>query len=233
MSRLRIIEAGDAALVVELGDRIDVGLNARTVALADALSREPVAGMRDVVPTFASVTVYFDPLATDVEALSARITALGAAASGAVVDASRAVVDVPVCYGGDLGPDLPDVARLAGVTEAEVIERHSAREYRVFMIGFVPGFAYLGVVDSAIAVPRRSEPRTRVPAGSVAIAGELTGIYPSETPGGWHVIGRTPFSPFALDRTPPCLLRAGDTVRFHAVDRDTFARSGARGAASR
>jgi inhibitor of KinA len=233
MNPVHIVEAGDAALVVEFGDRIDAALNARTIGLADALKREAFTGVRDIVPAFASVTVYFDPLGTDVEALTHHLSSLGSVDGDLPAPGPRAVVDVPVCYGGDLGPDLPEVARVAGVSEADVIAMHVAREYRVFMLGFVPGFAYLGVVNPLIAVPRRTDPRTRVQAGSVAIAGELTGIYPSDTPGGWHVIGRTPMKPFVLDRAQPCAFRAGDAVRFHQVDRVAFERASASGVAAR
>lgn len=233
MNHVRIVEAGDAAFVVEFGDRVDAALNARTVAMADALRRDAFAGVRDIVPAFASVTVYFDPLVTDVEALTHRLSSLSSADGDLPTAGPRAVVDVPVCYGGDLGPDLPDVARVAGVSEADVIAMHVAREYRVFMLGFVPGFAYLGVVNPLIAVPRRTDPRSRVHAGSVAIAGELTGIYPSDTPGGWHVIGRTPMKPFVLDRAQPCVFRAGDAVRFHQMDRIAFERASASGVSTR
>lgn len=222
MASFRIIEAGDAALVVEMGSGISAALNQKAVALADALAHERVPGVRDIVPTFASVTVYFDPLTTNVEALSGRLAVLAELSRAATVDEPTAIRDIPVCYGGDLGPDLPEVGRRANVAEADVIERHSARVYRVFMLGFLPGFAYLGIVDPAIAIPRRREPRARVPAGSVAIAGELTGIYPSDSPGGWHVIGRTPVRPFVHDRTPPSLFRPGDVVRFRPITRDAF-----------
>ena len=136
-----------------------------------------------------------------------------------------ATIDVPVCYGGDFGPDLADVAALGGCTEDEVVRLHSGTEYRVYVVGFVPGFAYMGVVDDRLALPRRAAPRTRVPAGSVAIAAGQTGIYPMETPGGWHLLGRTPIRPFDPGRAEPVLFRPGDRVRFHAIDRETFERS--------
>ena len=126
---------------------------------------------------------------------------------------------MPVCYGGGLGPDLSAVAAFGGVTEAEVATLHSSRPYRVFMLGFVPGFAYMGTVDQRIAAPRLASPRTRVPAGSVAIAGEQTGIYPMDTPGGWLLIGRTTVKPFDPARPRPFLFKAGDLVQFYAVDR--------------
>src|SRR5205085_2714296 len=127
-------------------------------------------------------------------------------------------IQIPVTYGGEFGPDLAEVARFAGATEDEVVRLHTADTYRVFMLGFVPGFAYMGTVNRRIAVPRRQAPRTAVAAGSVGIAGQQTGIYPSETPGGWQVIGRTAVRPFDLARPEACLFKAGDTVRFVSVD---------------
>lgn len=224
MSDLRIVAAGDAALVAEFGDRIDVALNARATALADRLARAFVHGVRDIVPTFTSVAVYFDPLVTDVERLRQRMSDLAAEPESARTDVPRPPVVVPVCYGGEFGPDLRDVATFAGLSEAETVERHTAASYRVFMLGFMPGFAYLGGVDPRIAAPRRQTPRTRVPAGSVGIAGPQTGIYPRDTPGGWQIVGRTPLTIFAADRDPPCLFKAGDTVRFQPITPTDFAR---------
>jgi len=132
---------------------------------------------------------------------------------------------VPVCYGGDLGPDLAAVAAQAGCSEDEVIDLHTTQDYRVFVVGFVPGFAYMGPVNPRLALPRRSNPRTRVPAGSVAIAAGQTGIYPVETPGGWHLIGRTRVQPFDETRAEPALFRPGDRVVFRSITRDEFDRS--------
>jgi inhibitor of KinA len=141
------------------------------------------------------------------------------------VDTAGARIEVPVCYGGELGPDLPWVAAQLGCAEADVIALHASREYRVFVVGFVPGFAYMGPVDPRLALARRSNPRTRVPAGSVAIAAGQTGIYPMETPGGWHLLGRTTVRPFDASRVEPVLFRPGDRVTFRSITRDEFDRS--------
>ena len=221
MSIPRIVSAGDAALVVEFDARIDPAVNARAIALAEAIQSAGLAGVRDVVPTYRSVAVYFDPLRTDYNALVRRVEQ-DALAPQAAPAAARTPVRIPVCYGGALGPDLPGVAAFAGISEPEVIRAHSAGTYRVFMLGFVPGFAYMGIVDARIAMPRHATPRVRVPRGSVAIAGVQTGIYPTETPGGWQLIGRTPLAPFDSQRAEPFLLQAGDAVQFHAISREEF-----------
>ena len=218
-----MVEAGDSALVVEFEERIDPALNARVVALADRLRVEPIAGVRDVVPTFRSLAVYFDPLRTSYDALVARLER-EAAAPDPPPRPRLDVIRVPVCYGGEFGPDLADVARSAGMTESVVVDLNTAPTYLVFMLGFAPGMAYLGVVDGRIAAPRRETPRLRVPRGSVGIAGAQTGIYPAETPGGWQVIGRTPLRPFDLMRPAPFLMKAGDLVSFVAIDRAEFDR---------
>ncbi len=186
----RILPAGDAALVVELPERIDAELNAWCVALSRALVFRLGTIVRDVVVGYCSVTVYFDPLRVDAAWLEREVAA--SAGDVDVEDAPKGpLIEVPVCYGGDAGPDLADVAAFAACSEAEAIELHAGREYRVYMVGFVPGFAYMAEVEPRIAAPRRASPRTAVPAGSVAIAGGQTGIYPAVTPGGWNIIGRT------------------------------------------
>ena len=214
----RVVHAGDSVVVAELEDRVDERVNGRAVRLASAIARADLRGVRDIVPTYRSVAVYYDPLRIDFARLSDLLT-LEAAAAG-VDDASRrhhrSPVRVPVRYGGADGPDLAAVAAFANVSEAEVIARHTARVYRVFMMGFLPGFPYMGTVDPTIAAPRRASPRLRVPSGSVGIAGSQTGIYPVESPGGWQLIGRTPLRPFDLSRADPFLLEAGDDVEFVA-----------------
>jgi KipI family sensor histidine kinase inhibitor len=217
----RIVPAGDSALVVEFDERIDPLVNARTVACADAVQAAGIAGVRDVVPSYRSVAIYFDPLRTNYDALLATLETQ-AAHPAAEAQASREPIRIPVCYGGDFGPDLPQVAAFAKLTEDEVVRIHTSATYRVFMVGFVAGFAYMGIVDERIAMPRHSTPRVRVPLGTVGIAGVQTGIYPAETPGGWQLIGRTPVKPFDASRTEPFLMKAGDAVTFYTITRTDF-----------
>ena len=211
-----IRDAGDAALLLELDAVIDPIVNARAIGIANAVAAARVAGVRDVVPTYRSVAVHFDPLHTDVDELRACV---GRFAHEKPMAREGALIEVPVVYGGDEGPDLHEVATIAGISEHEVVSRHGAPEYRVFMLGFLPGFPYLGIVDAAIAVPRKATPRSMVPAGSVGIAGKQTGIYPRQSPGGWQVIGRTPLQLFDPSRDPAALFAPGDRVRFVAEPR--------------
>lgn len=218
----RIVAAGDACVLLQFDERIAPEVNARAVAAAAMLHRAAVPGVRDIVPTFRSLAVHFDPLQTQYDALMEAVReAARVAPAGEQLHAS-AVTRIPVCYGGEFGPDLHEVARFAGVSEDAVVDLHCGASYRVFMLGFMPGFAYLGTVPDPIAAPRRRSPRARVVAGSVGIAGAQTGVYPADTPGGWQLIGRTPVRMFDVSRPEPCLLAPGDTVRFHAVDRATY-----------
>ena len=217
----RIVPAGDSAVIAEFDARIDPVINARAIALADALQRANLPGVRDIVPTYHSVAVYFDPLRTDYDALL-QLLQTGAEAKGNATGADRDVIRIPVCYGGEFGPDLEEVAAFAKASAGDVVAIHAAATYRVFMVGFVAGFAYLGTVSERIAMPRHATPRVRVPLGSVGIAGVQTGIYPAETPGGWRLIGRTPLKPFDPDRAEPFLMRAGDAVQFYAISRTEY-----------
>jgi inhibitor of KinA len=223
VSDFRIVPAGDSAIVVEFEERIDPVINARAIRLAEAIEGEAIAGVRDIVPTYRSVAVHFDPLRTDYDRL---LTALRehAGRPPQAASAPRPPIRIPVCYGGELGPDLPVVARFGNVSEAEAIRIHIHTVYRVFMLGFVPGFAYMGIVDARIAAPRHPTPRIRVPSGAVGIAGVQTGIYPAETPGGWQLIGRTRVKPFDPARRDPFPLKAGDAVQFYAIDRVEYDR---------
>ncbi|MCC7179230.1 MAG: 5-oxoprolinase subunit PxpB [Acidobacteria bacterium] len=211
---MRIRHAGDAMLLVELEQVIDPVVNQRAIELGRLLRARDVPGVRDIVPGYCSLGIHFDPLRTDLVALERAIRE-DASVAGRVVSLPEPVVhEIPVVYGGAVGPDLQAVADFAGCSPAEVIERHAAVTYRVYMLGFVPGFAYLGRVNASIAAPRRRVPRDVVPAGSLGIAGEQTGVYPAATPGGWQIIGRTSVVMFDAARTPASLLAPGDLVHF-------------------
>lgn len=214
----RIRDAGDSAMLLEWEDMIDSRINARAIAVAAAIRSASLPGVRDVIATYRSVAVFFDALKAEPGALRRSLTQLSDAPLEIVAGRT---IEVPVAYGGEAGPDLETVADWAHLSASDVIERHTHTEYRVFMLGFLPGFAYLGSVDDRIAAPRRETPRLRVPAGSVGIAGRQTGIYPRESPGGWQVIGRTSLRVFDPDSVPAARLTPGDVVRFvPAPDQD-------------
>src|SRR6267143_1126403 len=212
MTKVRTHPLGDTALLAELGTRIDTALNTRAIALANALRKR--RDVRQAVAGYASVTVHFDPDQTTHDALAAAIQRL-ASTRPPMAEPGR-LHRIPVVYDG---PDLEAVAAILGLTPAQIAEIHSKPIYRVFLVGFVPGWAYLGPLPQELELPRRHVPRTQVPAGSVAIAGRQSGIYPLPTPGGWHLIGRTSVKLFLPDRDPPCLFRAGDRVKFFASNR--------------
>ena len=218
---VRVAAAGDSALVAEFPGRIDPEINERASALAQRLRWRWGAILRDVVVGYCTVTVYFDPLRVDAPWLESEIHA-AAGPSRQAMRTGKAVIEIPVCYEGDLAPDLGDVAAFGGCSTEEVVALHTSRIYRVYMVGFIPGFAYLAEVDSRIAAPRRATPRTAVPAGAVAIAGGQTGIYPAMTPGGWNIIGRTARRPFDPMRPDPFLFEVGAEVRFRPVSRAEF-----------
>ncbi len=203
----------DDAWLLRFGDRIDVALNTRVHAVAARLRRRKPSWLRDLVPAYASLGVFFDP-AADSERVREQLEALLAADGDDAAEYTPRTIDIPVIYGGDHGPDLVDSAAELGLSPTQLIQRHSAAVYTVAMIGFAPGFPYLIGLDPTLSLPRLATPRARVPAGSIAIGGAQTGIYPRESPGGWRLIGRTAQSLFDPQREPPTLLQAGDRVRF-------------------
>jgi KipI family sensor histidine kinase inhibitor len=211
--------AGDTMLLVEWEQVIDPVVNQRAIDLAGRLQSRIGRVVRDIVPGYCSLAVHFDPLHTDVAALERVIREEAVKVRDRVDPSGGRVVEIAVSYGGQNGPDLENVAQFAECSEAEVIARHTNRTYRVYMLGFVPGFAYMGRVDASIAAPRHRVPRERVPAGSVGIAGEQTGVYPISTPGGWQLIGRTNEIMFDATRSPASLLQPGDLVRFVPTSR--------------
>ncbi len=208
--------ASDQSLLVTLGDRIALETHHRIRKLLKLLEDEPIPEIRNLHPAYCSLLINFNPCLTThgqlEQALLARIPRIE---SLLLPPANR--VEIPVCYGGEFGPDLPGVAQLHGLTQDEIIRIHSSAIYHVYFLGFVPGFAYLGGLHESIATPRLDSPRKRVEPGSVGIAGQQTGVYPFPTPGGWRVIGRTPIALFHPGRTNMSLLALGDEVRFRAV----------------
>jgi len=221
---VRILPTGDRAFVVELGEVIDPELNARVRALAHAVWESFREEIVEVVPTYRSFLVVHDPLRSEREGLVARIMAVAEDLEHrpATTETSR-LVHLPACYGGTFGPDLEDVARHARLSPEEVIAIHSGATYLVYMLGFTPGFPYLGGMPPAIATPRLETPRQRVEGGFVGIGGQQTGIYPIESPGGWRLIARTPVRLFDPESSSPFLLAAGDRLRFEPVTKEEWA----------
>jgi KipI family sensor histidine kinase inhibitor len=209
----------DDALLLQLGDRIDPATNARVHALCERIHAQRPVWLRDLVPAYASVGAFFDPLMIEADVASRWLRAQLDEVQADVASQRHArTVEIPVTYGGEAGPDLESAATELGMTPAQFIQRHAAGEYTVAMIGFAPGFPYLLGLDPALALPRLATPRTAVPAGSVGIGGAQTGIYPRESPGGWRLIGRTSLTLFDPAGESPALLAPGDRVRFVAVD---------------
>ena len=216
----RFLRSGDTALVVEFGDSIDRDISARVLSLAGLIEAEAIPGVVEVVPTFRSLMVHYEPLALPHADLERRL--------GPLIE--RITVEerpgrrwrIPACYDAEAGPDLAYVAERTGLSVAQVIERHSATEFHVYMMGFLPGFPYMGGLPAELELPRRENPRLRVPSGSLAIAMTMTIIYSLESPGGWHLLGRTPVLMWDPRRTEPTLLAAGDKVTFSPVSRSEY-----------
>lgn len=221
MTRPRVMPSGDTALVIEFGDSIDREINARVIALADRIWMAKIDGIVEMVPTFRSLMVHYDPDLVLFGELAGRIEALLPGLS-AVAHAHRLWV-LPTCFGGEHGPDLEDVAQRTGLRPAEVIATLTAQSYHVYCLGFLPGWPYMGDVPARLSLPRRETPRTRVPMGAVCIAQTMNGIYPLESPGGWHLLGRTPVRMFDVRRRHPVLLSPGDEVRYEPISAAEFA----------
>jgi len=217
----RFLSAGDRALIVEFGDRIDRRLSHDVLRLNATIRSKALSGVVETVPTFRSLMIHFDPLVTTRGDLEHAIRSLLDHDLGQRSEAT--LWRIPVCYEGELAPDLTEVAQLTGLTPGEVVAMHSRTRYHVYMLGFLPGFPYMGDLPVELALPRRADPRLRVPAGSISIATSLTAIYPYESPGGWHLIGLTPIRLFDVGRPRPALFAPGDTVIFKPIDGASFA----------
>ncbi len=225
----RIAPQGDCCLMVEFGQKVDQETNLRARALAQYLIEHPLPGVHDVVPALTTVAIHYRPEAYAEPASSAlpydriAVRVEEVLRKGVEREAQKPRrVEIPVCYGGDFGPDLEEIARARKLTTDEVVAIHSRSPHMVYMLGFAPGFPYIAGLDERLAMPRRATPRLKVPLGTIAIAGGQSVVYTLETPGGWNLIGRTPLRVFTPETEPPCLLRAGDAVHFVPITRAEY-----------
>lgn len=231
---VKMFPIGESGILIEFGTKIHPDIHRRTKALTDYLDEHPFPGMIECVSAFSSVTVFYDPMKVknsqtnyaEKEQLSYKIVKSLLQEILLTLDYSAnnkpKIVEIPVCYGGEFGPDLEYVAEYNKITVDEVIKIHSSGEYLVYMIGFAPGFPYLGGMSEKVSAPRRQSPRMLIPKGSVGIAGMQTGVYPIGTPGGWQLIGRTPLELFHPNECPPSLLKSGDIVKFHPISYEEY-----------
>jgi len=218
----RFLSGGDRAIFVEFGDSIDPDINQRVIDLKLAIEKAGIPGVVESVPSYRSLLVYFEPLQISAPELRETVYRLLQSPIGRELS-KRKLIEIPVVYGGEFGPDLELVAKHNNLSAAEVVQIHSGTRYLIYMIGFMPGFPYLGGMSPKLMTPRKTTPRLKIPAGSVGIASNQTGIYPTESPGGWQIIGRTPLKLFEPTREPPALLQAGDYLTFVRTTPEEFA----------
>lgn len=221
MEAMRILTVGDCAVSVEFGQEISLEINHKVMALKMVLEQKPIRGIVELIPTYCSLLIQYDPMELRYGQLREKLYTL-VNQLDEVEMPPKQVVEIPVAYGGEYGPDLGEVARVHNISEEEVIKLHSEPEYPIYMLGFVAGFPYLGGMNKAIATPRKKSPRLKIEAGSVGIAGEQTGIYSVESPGGWQIIGRTPLKLYDVNRNEPVLLKAGQCIKFKPITKEEF-----------
>lgn len=222
MPNVRFLLTGDTSLSAEFGNEISETINAQIRAFTIALEKSDISGIVELVPTYRSCMIHYDPGAISYAALVKRLEALIGGLDAIEIPPSD-VLEVPVLYGGEeMGPDLAFVAEHAGLSEREVIDLHTSTEYLIYMLGFTPGFTYLGGMSAKLETPRLKQPRVKIPAGSVGIAGKQTGVYPIDSPGGWQLIGRTPVKMYDPNRETPILPKAGQYIKFRAIERTEY-----------
>jgi KipI family sensor histidine kinase inhibitor len=222
-AKARFRTAGDRGLLVEYGDVIDPAVNNKVRSMAIAIEGNPLKGVTEVIPTYRSLLMIYDPVMTDTVELQKSLETLEAHLADIQIPPPR-TVEIPVCYGGEFGPDIDTVAAAHQLSVSEVIDLHCKPEYLIYMVGFTPGFPFLGGLSEKLHTPRLETPRTLVPEGSVGIANNQTGIYPIASPGGWQLIGRTPVKLFAPRRKNPFLYQAGDRIKFNSISVAEYAR---------
>lgn len=223
MPDIRILTAGDSALLIEFGKEINPEINRKITALVQLMREQHIEGIVDVIPAFCSLLINYDPRVLSYEELKERMEHL--LKMETKIEATRKrIFEIPVCYGGEYGPDIENIAEHAGLSVEEVIKIHSSKDYLIYMLGFLPGFTYLGGLDERIYTPRLASPRLKIRAGSVGIGGSQTGIYPLDSPGGWQLMGLTPVRTYDPERQTPILVEAGDYIRFIPIDEEEFLR---------
>ncbi|MBE7005021.1 MAG: 5-oxoprolinase subunit PxpB [Ruminococcaceae bacterium] len=222
MPDVRLLLAGDTALSAEFGNEISEEINAQVRAFTIALKKSEIPGIVELVPTYRACMIHYDPGVISYTALTRQLDGLLSRLDSIEIPPSD-VLEIPVLYGGEeMGPDLAFVAEHTGLSEQEVVELHTSTEYLIYMLGFTPGFTYLGGMSDKLETPRLKQPRVKIPAGSVGIAGKQTGVYPIDSPGGWQLIGRTPVKMYDPNRETPILPKAGQYIKFRAVDRAEY-----------
>lgn len=222
-NKIKLLTAGDSSILLQFGNTIDPAINQKIAATVQLMREQHINGVTDVIPAFCSLLINYDPRVISYEQIKRRMEAL-VKIDVTAGDTRKRVFEIPVCYGGEYGPDIQNIADHAGLSVEEVIQIHTSRDYLIYMLGFLPGFTYLGGLDERIHTPRLANPRIRIPAGSVGIGGSQTGIYPMDSPGGWQLMGMTPVKTYDPDREVPILVEAGDYIRFVAIDEDEFHR---------
>ena len=218
----KILAAGDSSLLIEFEQTISPEVNAKISSLIRLMREQPIEGVVDIIPSFCALLVNYDPRVVPYSQINKRLSELAVLEVQAEEYAAR-VFEIPVCYGDDYGPDIGHIAERAGLSQDEVIRVHSGRDYLIYMLGFMPGFPYLGGLDESIHTPRLDTPRVLIHAGSVGIGGAQTGIYPINSPGGWQLLGRTPVKTYDPAREVPILFEAGDYIRFVPINKAEFA----------